>query len=53
MTYHIKPEYFDSWCGGDNASPDRVITQEELEMIARGWETPVEELMEQLTEITE
>ena len=45
--YKIRDEFVDLW-GGD---PDAVIDEDELEMIARGWETTPEELMEQLEEI--
>ena len=49
MTYKIKPEFIDLWEGGDTSSdPDRIITDEELEMIARGWDKTPDELMDQL-----
>ena len=44
MMYTIKAEYVDLW--GDNA--EAVITEDDLEMIARGWEKPVDELLKQL-----
>lgn len=50
MYYKIKPEYLDLWEGGDTPSnPDRIITEEEVKMFSEEWETPVEELLEQLT----
>ena len=49
MTYKIKSEYLDLWEGGDTPyDPDRIITEEELEAIARGWEMTPEELLDQL-----
>ena len=50
-TYHIKPEYFDTWFGKESPDPDYVVTQDELENLSREWETPVPELLEQLIEI--
>ena len=48
-TYHIKPEYLDMWEGGDTpTNPDRIITEDELINLSEDWETPVEELLEQL-----
>lgn len=46
MTYKIKPEYLDLW--GEDAAEDTIITEEELEMIARGWEKNPSDLLEQL-----
>lgn len=46
MTYKIKPEFLDLW--GEDATEDTVITESDLEMIARGWEKSPEELLEQL-----
>ena len=45
-TYKIKPEYADLW--GEDVDEDTVITEEELEMITRGWETTPEDVMDQL-----
>ena len=44
--YRIKPEYIDLW--GSEANEETVITQDDVEMCARGWEMDVDELMEQL-----
>ena len=46
MTYKIKPEYIDLW--GADATEDTIITDEDLEMIARGWEKNPDELKDQL-----
>ena len=46
MTYKIKPEYLDLW--GEDATEETIITDEDLEMIARGWEKTPDELMDQL-----
>ena len=46
MTYKIKPEYADLW--GEDVNEDTIITESDLEMIARGWEKTPEELMDQL-----
>lgn len=45
-TYRIRPEYLDTW--GSDASEDTVLTWEEIESIARGWEKSPEELIPQL-----
>ncbi|MBO7662795.1 MAG: hypothetical protein J6U01_05450 [Clostridia bacterium] len=49
--YKIKPEYMDLW--GEDATEETIITKEELEMIARGWEKDPEELLDQLIEVSE
>ncbi|MBR4352727.1 MAG: hypothetical protein IKQ01_06615 [Bacteroidales bacterium] len=46
MEYKIKKEYLNLW--GEEATEDTVITSDDLEMIARGWEKKPEELMDQL-----
>lgn len=46
--YRIKPEYLDKW--GPDATPDTIVTYNDVEMIARGWEMSVDELMDQLIE---
>ena len=46
MTYKIKNEYLSLW--GDDATEDTVITDEDLKMIASGWEKTPEDLMDQL-----
>jgi hypothetical protein len=46
MTYKIKPEYADLW--GEDVNENTIITESDLEMIARGWEKTPEELMDQL-----
>ena len=49
--YRIKPEYIDLW--GDEANADTIISGEDLEMIARGWEKTIEEIIDQLEPIEE
>lgn len=50
--YHIKPEYFDNWfTKGDTPDPDYIVTEDELHDLANEWETPVEELLDQLIPI--
>ena len=44
MKYRINPEYADLW--GEDA--DAVLTADDIEMIARGWEKPVEVILPQL-----
>ena len=46
MTYKIKPEYFHLW--GDEANEETTLDEDQIEMIARGWEKPVEEIIDQL-----
>lgn len=48
-TYTIKPEYVDLW--GSEISNDTVINEDEVERLAEEWETPVDELLEQLIPI--
>lgn len=45
-TYKIKPEYIDLW--GDEANDETVLTEDDIEMIAHGWEKPVDEIIDQL-----
>ena len=46
MTYKIKPEYLDLW--GSDATEDTIITEDDLEMITRGWEKTPADVMDQL-----
>lgn len=46
MTYKIKPEYCPLW--GDDATDNTIITEDELEMIVRGWEITKEDVIHQL-----
>lgn len=46
MTYKIKPEFIDQW--GADATEESIITEADLEMIARGWEMKPEDLLDQL-----
>lgn len=46
MKYRIKSEYLDLW--GEDATERTVITDDDLEMIARGWDTNPEDLKSQL-----
>ena len=48
-TYHILPECIDQW--GAEANSETVVTMDDVLMCARGWEVPVEEVLEQLEEI--
>lgn len=47
--YRIKEEYLDRW--GEDVPNGYIVKQEELERLAREWEIPVEELLEQLEEV--
>lgn len=50
--YRIKGEFLDYWEGGASPSdPERIVTEEEVRNLARGWEIPAEELMDQLEEL--
>lgn len=44
MIYKVKPEFLDLW-GADSSG---IITEDDLEMIARGWEKKPEDLYDQL-----
>lgn len=46
MTYKIKPEFVNMW--GSDATEESIITDDDLEMIARGWEKSIDELLPQL-----
>ena len=50
-TYKIKPEYIDLWQGSEQTpDSDMIITEEEVSRLSEEWETPVEDLLEQLIE---
>lgn len=51
MKFKIKEEYADRW--GEEVNEDTIITEEDLEMIARGWDVTPEELMDQLIPVEE
>ena len=46
MTYKIKSEFIDLW--GEDATIDTVLTENDLETICRGWDKPVNEILNQL-----
>lgn len=46
MNYKIKPEFLPLW--GSDATADTIINDDDLEMIARGWEKDPEQLKDQL-----
>ena len=46
MNYKIKPEFLPLW--GSDATEETIITDDDLEMIARGWEKDPEQLKDQL-----
>lgn len=46
MTYKIKPECLDLW--GEDATEETVLTEDDIEMIARGWDKKPEDVMDQL-----
>ena len=47
--YTIKPEYLTMW--GENCTEETIIDSAEVERLAEEWGKPVEELLEQLTEV--
>ena len=47
--YTIRPEFLSLW--GSETTEETVIDAAEVERLAAEWETPVEELLEQLKEI--
>ena len=49
--YIVDPEYFDNWFGKNSPDPDYVITEDELNDLARDWECPIDELIDELIEI--
>jgi hypothetical protein len=46
ITYKINPEFIDLW--GADANSETVLTADDIEMIAHGWEKPVELIIDQL-----
>lgn len=46
MSYRIKLDYIPLW--GEDASEDTIVTDDMIEWCAKGWEKPVEEVLEQL-----
>lgn len=50
--YHVLPEYQDSWYGGLSTEEigDAIVTEAEIERLAREWGVTVEDLMEQVEE---
>lgn len=47
-SYIIKPDYMDNF--GPEANAYTVLTEDDVEEIARGWEKPVDEVLECLIE---
>ena len=48
--YIVKPEYEDSWYGGISTDEWGPIDESEIRRLAREWDVPFEELMEQVEE---
>ena len=50
--YHVLPEYQDSWYGGIPTEEigDAIVTEAEIQQLAREWGVTVEDLMEQVEE---
>jgi len=46
MKYTIKPEYLTLW--GEDANEETMLTEDDIEMIARGWDKDVEDVIDQL-----
>lgn len=46
MTYKIKPEFLDLW--GEDATEDTILTEQDVEDIARGWDKTPADVMDQL-----
>lgn len=46
-TYKIKPEFLSAW--GSETTEDTVITEAEVERLAREWGMDLEDLKEQLS----
>ncbi len=44
ITYRVNPEYANLW----DANEDTVLTADDVEMIARGWDKTVEDIIDQL-----
>lgn len=49
--YTVKPEYISLW--GSEIYEDDVIRADEVERLAAEWEKPMDELLEQLIEVTD
>ena len=51
--YHVLPEYQDAWYGNLSTEEigDAIVTEAEIQRLAREWGVAVEELMEQVEEI--
>ena len=49
MRYRILPRYWDEW-GYVDSMESSIVTDEEIEELSSDWGTPVEELMEMVTE---
>ena len=47
-SYTVRPEYLTAW--GHETTEDTIITEAELNRLAREWDTPVESLLDQLIE---
>lgn len=47
--YKIKTEYIDAF--GDESDENTVLTDSDLEMISRGWEMNIDDILFMVTEI--
>jgi len=48
-TYIIKPEFLELY--GPDANPMTILTEDDVEMIARGWEKDEYDILQQLIEL--
>ena len=46
MTYKIKPEFLELW--GEDATEETILTEQDVEDIARGWDKTSADVMDQL-----
>ena len=49
--YIVKPEHLDNWLAHGESAGQVIVSEEEIRHLAREWDKPVDELMEQLEEI--
>lgn len=48
--YKVKPEYLDNWLAHGDSADEVIVSEEEINRLAREWGMTVEDLMEQVEE---
>lgn len=49
--YRVRSEYVDKWSNDSEWADNPIVDEAEIERLAREWEVPIDDLMEQVERI--